>query len=382
MADLQKTIQIIFGSVDNTSADLNNIDKSIGGFADSVESTTQPLFDLASNILKVETAITALGVAALFYANNAAKELAGAEVGLQKVLGDSEGSVSQYADEIKDLSLQFGVAGAITTDTATSFKQAGFSIEESLGLVDTALTAVKIAELDAEQAGLLLISNIRGIGAEANDAAHFMDAWNEISNTYAVTAGQVAEATGALSPIAKTAGLSFDELVGLVTPMIEVLQSGSESATTLKVSLASLISPTKKVVDSLSNLGISQRDANGELRLSGDILDDLGTKWPELSESQQANYGILLFGKEQYARMNIVLNDYVKVLEVTESAQNASGSAAKELAVKMETAAIAGERLNTAFEYAASTVGKQYLSQTTDITNSLTGLIQSFDTCC
>jgi len=379
MADLQKTIQIIFGATDNVSDLVGNIDTTIGGLANSVEDVTQPFLDLSKNILKVEAAITTLGVAALFYANSAAVDLASAETSLQKVLGDSEGSVDQYSDKIKDLSLYFGVAGDVTTETAAAFKQAGFNIDEALGLVGTALTAVKIAELSAEQAGALLISNIRGIGAEAEDAAHFMDAWNEISNTYAVTAGQVAEATAALAPIAKTAGLSFDELVGLTTPMIEVLQSGSEAGTTLKVSLASLITPAKRVTEALDALGISQHDANGELRLSGDILDDLGVKWPELTESQQANYGILLFGKEQYARMNIVLNDYDKVLDVTTASQAANGSATEELAVKMKTAVVATERLNAAFTFAASTVGKQYLENTTNITNSLTKLAISFD---
>lgn len=379
MADLQKTIQIIFGATDNVSDTTSDIDHSIGGLANSVEASTQPFADLASNILKVETAITAMGVAVLFYANNAAVELAGSETDLQKVLAESEGSVDQYTDVIKELSLVFGVAGADTTSSAADFRQAGFTIEESLKLVESSLTAVKIAELSSTEAGDLLISNIRGIGAEAEDATHFMDAWNEISNTYAVTAREVAIATGALSPIAKTAGLSFDELVGLVTPMIEVLRSGSETATTLKTSLASLISPTAKVVESLEALGISQHDANGELRLSGEILNDLGDLWPTLTDSQQANYGILLFGKEQYARMNIVLNDYNKVLEVTEASQNSTGSALAELTIKLGTAKVASEKLSTAFGYAASTVGKQYLDQTIGITSSLTGLTIAFD---
>lgn len=378
MADLQKTIQIIFGGEDNVSHLTKNIDKSLGGLADSAETATQPLANLAINILAVETAIAAMGLAALNYAHNEAVAMESAQADLQKVLSDSEGSASDYKDEIKQLALEFGVAGVATTQTTADFKQAGFSIEESLGLVDTALTGVKIAELEASESGELLIRNIRGIGAEADDAAHFMDAWNEVSNEYAATAKEVAIATGALSPIAKTAGLSFDELVGLVTPLIEVYGSGAEAANALKVGLANLISPTARVINSLDELGIAQRDANGELRLSSDILGDLGELWPTLTESQQANFGILLFGKEQYARMSVVLNDYEKVLEITTVAENAAGSAKLELAVKLGTAEVAADRFATAMGFAADSVGQNFLDSSTKGTNALTNLAASF----
>ncbi|RLA02155.1 MAG: phage tail tape measure protein, partial [Gammaproteobacteria bacterium] len=378
MADLEKTIKIIFGGEDNVSYLTKDIDKSLEGLANSAEKATQPLANLATGILAVEASIAALGIAALNYTHNEAVAMESASSDLQKVLSDSEGSVHDYKEEIKQLSLEFGVAGVSTTQATADFRQAGFSIDESLGLVETALIGVKIAELDSTESSELLIRNLRGIGAEAEDAAHYMDAWNEVSNNYAATAKEVAIATGALSPIAKTAGLSFDELVGLVTPLVEVYGSGAEAANALKVGLANLISPTERVVSSLSELGIAQRDANGELRLSSDILEDLGNAWPTLTQSQQANYGILLFGKEQYARMSVVLNDYNKVLEITAVAENAAGSAKEELAIKLATAQVAADRFSVAMGYAADSVGQQFLDSSTKGVDAMANLATAF----
>ena len=271
MADLEKTIQIIFGGVDEVSSTVLDINKSLGTVSGSVEKATEPFADLAKNILAVETAIAAMGIATLNYAHNEAVSMEAAQSDLQKVMSESEGVASDYSDEIKDMAIQFGLSGQATTQLTADFKQAGFGIDEALGLVDTALTGVKIAELSAEEAGRLLIANIRGLGVEADQATHFMDAWNEVSNNYAATAEQVAIATGKLAPVAQSAGLSFNELVGIVTPLIEVIGSGEEAANALKSGLANLISPAAKVKNALSDLGVAQRDSNGELKLSSEI---------------------------------------------------------------------------------------------------------------
>lgn len=379
MADLTKTIDIIFGATDNASGTVKTISDSFNEFETSLSSITDPIAGFTSDLLKAEAAIVAIGTAALFYSHSQASQMEDAQSSLNKVLGESEGVAADYAEAIKEISLQYGVAGSSVTGAVADFKQAGFTISESLSLVDAALTGVRIAELSAEESGRLLISNIRGLGAEAEDAAHFMDAWNEVSNLYAATAKEVAIATGELAPIAKTAGLTFDELVGFVTPIIEVFGSGSEAANALKVSLASLNTEEKGVVDSLKELGIAQKDTNGELRVAGDILKDLGNIWPSLTESQQANYAIQLFGKEQYARMSVVLNDYDKVLKITTISEEAAGSAKKELAIALDKASVATERFVVAFNSAAVVVGGQFIANTTGATNSLTELFKAID---
>ena len=371
MADLTKTIEIIFGATDNTGGALKNIASEFDNLGDFAGNIADPFAGLGKNILAVETAMVSLGAAVVVYSTTQAVKMESAQKSLIKVLGESETDIDGYTESIKNLSLSFGVSGIAATDSVTAFKQAGFTIEESLGLVETSLTAVKIAELGADEAASLLIATIRGTGSSAEDAAHFMDAWNEASNNYATSAKEVAIATAALAPLADSAGLSFDKMVGLTVPMIEVLGSGSEAANTLKVSLANLTSDSSKVTDTLSAIGIAQKDANGEFRSANDILDDLGAAWPALSKSQQANYAQLLFGKEQYARMLIVLNDYNKVLEVTEASESSYGSAQEELQIALAKTETQIERLKVAFQSAAVGFGENFLSETGGVAEGL-----------
>ncbi len=63
MADLSKTIQIVFEGLDNTGDAITGIGKGIEDLSGSVQDATQPLANAAQAILAMETAALALGVA-------------------------------------------------------------------------------------------------------------------------------------------------------------------------------------------------------------------------------------------------------------------------------------------------------------------------------
>jgi len=75
MASLQRTIEIIFAGTDNVTSTISDINTGVAGFANNIESATQPLSDLSNNILKVEAALGVMGAAVLFYTNSQAAQL-------------------------------------------------------------------------------------------------------------------------------------------------------------------------------------------------------------------------------------------------------------------------------------------------------------------
>ena len=62
MADLQKTVEILFMGTDKTGSVIAGISKNIDQFSGKIESATQPLADLATGVLKTEAALAALAV--------------------------------------------------------------------------------------------------------------------------------------------------------------------------------------------------------------------------------------------------------------------------------------------------------------------------------
>lgn len=81
-------------------------------------------------------------------------------------------------------------------------------------------------------------------------------------------------------------------------------ESGSVIGNSLK-SIFSRITSLPAAVDSLKEVGVEVRNSSGELKRVEDILDDLGSKWKDLSAEQQQNIGISAAGRYQLSRLTL-----------------------------------------------------------------------------
>ena len=377
MADFTKSVELIFGGKDNVSPTIKNITRSLDDFDSKVQTLAQPVGQFADSVLKIDAALLAVGATMVAFAVGEAVRFESAQLDLQKVLGESEGSVDQYASTIRDLSLEYGVLKTDTTNSAAEFKQANFTIEESLRLVEAALIATKISELDANEASQLLKTTIKGFGLEAADVVGVLDTWNEASNNFNTNTREIALGLSDLAPIAAQVGLSLDETASLLLPIIERFGSGSEAAIALKAALLGMVSPS--TAQALDDLGISQRDANGEIRNAGDILRDVQVAYQTLTPEQQLYNTGLLVGKNQAARLTPVLSDLNGTLEAQEVLAGKSGSAMEELAVRMQATEISIDRLKTAFSSAQEAIGKNFLTGVKGSAEALKELLISIE---
>jgi len=370
MADISKTIEIIFAGVDNLGPVTQNIGGGLSSVASGVQSATQPLADLSDSVLLTSAAITALGIAALTFATKEAVALENSFVELQKVLGDTDGQATDFADTFGNISNQFGVGQADVISLAADFKQAGFTIEESLGLVEQALTAAAISELGVDQAGDTVIRTLNGFQAPAAEAGRLIDILNNASNTSAVSFGELGIALARISPISQQLGFSFEETAGLLTPVIEVFGSGSEAANGLRTSLLKLGSDSKPVIDALESIGIDTT----EVVSAKDRLQALSEVFPTLTDVQKTFVTQEIAGIEQAAKFSIVLSNQKAVLEATASAYQATGSAAAELEIALAKTEVAFQRFSNSIVNIAAAVGTEFLPQLGAVTNSATTL--------
>ncbi len=373
MADIKKTIEIIFAGVDELSPTIENVGGGLSKVGQGIQQATQPLADLSDTVLLTSAAITALGVAALTFAAGEAIDLENAFIELNKVLGDSEGSAQSFGDTFGDISNKFGVGQADVISLAADFKQAGFTIDESLGLVEEALKAAAISELDVDAAGATVISTLNGFQQPASEAGRLIDILNNASNTSAVSFGELADGMSRLSPIASQLGFSFEETAGLLTPVIEVFGSGSEAANGLRTALLKLGGESKPVLDALESIGIDTT----EVLTAKDRLTALSEIFPTLDEKQQTFVATSIAGVEQAAKFSIVLGNQQAVLDATASAYAASGSAAKELEIALASTEIALERFKNSFVNIGAAIGSEFLPQLAQVADSATGLNQA-----
>lgn len=368
MADLQKTIDIIFQGYDKTGTALSSVGKNITSVSDTVEGIAKPFASMADYVLKADTALTALAGAGLVYAYNKSKDFESATIDLQKVLTDSSG-VENAKEQALDLSNKYGIAAATILESMAGFKQAGFDLADSITLTENAMQLSIAGEIDSAQAMDLLVATLKGFDAPASKAVDLLDSMNSVSTEYATNVQELATGMAELSPIAKTMGFSMEETEGILTPVIEVFRSGSEAAVALKTTLLKLVDDTPAVQDALASLGVSQKDSNGQFRTGKDILYDVMGAFSGLSDNQKAYTAMQLTGINQSGKAMTVFDNLSKVLAVTQTAYGKAYTAIDEVNLKLASSEYAVDRFTNAWVNLAIYVGDGFRDAATEAIN-------------
>jgi len=374
-----KTVEIVFQGNDRVSQTIRGIQSGMSGLEGAISGIADPLARLGDGILAADAALAALALGGLTYAFKKSADFEAASAELAKVLGDEIDRLGEAQEQAKGLSAQYGRTATSVLDATVGFKQAGFAVSEAMDLTKTSLDLAIAGELEAAQASEILISALKGFKAPASDAARLVDVLNEVSNNYATDVEQLGIAMAELSPIASQMGFSFEETAGLVTPVIEVFRSGSEASRALRTGLLKLTDDTTAVQEALAALGVSQRDANGQLRSGKEILQDVAEAFQTAEAADKLFLTQQLVGINQSARMVEVFDQLSKRTEITATAMEAAGSAALEVETRLATAEVAVDRLGVAFENAATTMGDQFREAAVEAVDGGTEILATLD---
>lgn len=379
MADLEKTVAIIFEGVDQMGSGIDSATKRIDQFANKAEEVAAPLAAVTKGLLAAEAAALTVAVAFGTRAYDAAVKFEAAQADLAKTLSDSDGSVDQFTQQITSLSNAYGESSTDLLQTLANYKQAGFSIEESLQLVKNGLDLVIAGDIEAAQASEILVSTLKGFDVPASNAANLLEVLNASSNSYAVSVDQLSQGMARLSPIAAAMGLDFEETAELLIPVIEVFRSGPEAANALRTGLLRLGDDSAPVQEALESIGVAQRDANGVLRDSSDILTDVASATSDLTDSEKLFVAQQLFGIEQSTKMVTVLDSLENANIDVSAAMEQSASVSEEVAIRLGTAEKAGDRARESFENLARTLGTNFLDEMAGINSAIAEVFIQFE---
>ena len=379
MADVSRSIELIFGvNAGNFGQELDSLTGQIDQFAGRVTNVTQPLANVTTSLFKTEAAIIALAAAYGGFALTKAAEFQTAQNDLAKVLDAGDPSLDSFTKGVLKLSEAYGVSATNVVQGIANFKQAGFTAKEAALLQKDALDLIIAGDIEAATASNLLVAALKGFGAEASEASRFTEALNNVSNKYATNVEQLTLGVARLSPVAKQMGFSFEEATGLLTPVIEVFRSGPEAANALRTGLLKLIDDSKPVGDALAKLGVSQKDANGELRSGKDILFDVGKAFKTTSEKQKLQITTMLVGTEQAAKMVQVFDNLAGVQEITAVAMERTNSVSKEVGIVLASSASKANQAKESFNNLGIAVGSKLAPAFDDAVGGSQSLITAF----
>ena len=136
---------------------------------------------------------------------------------INSIFQASEASFNRFRNSIFAVAKETGQAFETVADGAAELARQGLSAAETANRLKSALVLTRISGLDAEKSVKALTAAINGFqsaGLQHNEIVNKMVA---VDTAFAVSAQDLAEAFSRAGSTAEDAGVSFDQLLGLVT---------------------------------------------------------------------------------------------------------------------------------------------------------------------
>ena len=260
-------------------------------------------------------------------------------VSFKKVYGDlftAPGELEANIEAVKELGMEltkYGIKLSETTKLAAEAAAAGNKNADLINVTREASRLAVLGQLDQQKALESTIAMQTAFGISSKDLADNINFLNMVENQTVLTLNDITDAIPRVAPVIKGLGGDVRDTAVLLAAMKEGGVSAAQGANALKSGLASLINPTNKAVEALSEMGINlnqiiqsnQGDLMGTIRSFSEALNDLD----EFSRQKAIEK---VFGKYQFARLGALFTNITK--EGTQAARvmDLAGMSAKDLA--------------------------------------------------
>lgn len=279
------------------------------------------------------------------------------------VTGKTRKQTYALLSSYQELAAQTGATTREVAGLATQFMRQGKTTQDALTLTKAAMDAAKVAGISATDSINYLTTALNGFQLSANDAMSVSDKFAAIAANAATSYDEIATALSKVASQANLAGMSIDYTTALLAKGLETTREAPE---TMGTALKTVIARMREISDygetlggdtdinnvesQLAYVGIALRDANGELRSTEEVLDELGKKWTELNSNQQAAVAKALAGTRQQSRLIAMMTDYERVIELQQISERSAGATLAQMETYLEGMDAALNKVNVAWE--------------------------------
>lgn len=245
-----------------------------------------------------------------------------------KVGMNFEASMSQVAatmgitvDEIANGSESFEIlskaakdAGATTMFSASQSAEAlnylalaGYDATKAASALPTVLNLAAAGGLELAYASDLVTDSMSALGMESDQLEGFVDKLAKTSQKSNTNVAQLGEAILTVGGTAKIMAGGTTELSAQLGILADNGIKGAEGGTALRNVLLALSAPTQKQADQMRALGLEAYDANGNLRPTNEIFQDLNGQLETMTQQERTEVLNNLFNKVDLKSANALL---------------------------------------------------------------------------
>ena len=245
------------------------------------------------------------------------------------ILNASDASLKSFSDRLFDIAKNTGQTFSEVAKAATEFARQGLGIEETLKRTSDALILTRLSGLDTISSVEALTSAVNSFSKTGLDSTTVINKLANVDAAFAVSSGDLASAIQRVGSSALDAGVSFDQLLAIVT---SVQQTTARGGAVIGNSLKTIFTRVQRedTLSALQGVGIAVKDLQGNTLPALKVLEELAKKFDSLSDSQKSAIAEQVGGVFQINILKAALGDLSKEYSIYKNALDVAGSATDE----------------------------------------------------
>lgn len=294
MADLQKTIELIFATK-QTGTGIADVGRGLNQLESNVSAVSGPLRAVATDLLQTEAAVITLAAAMAGFAVNEAGQFRTSVTEIGTLFNGTEQQVKGLGDQILEYSRTS--TAAIEEINGATYKaiSTGTDWAESVELVAAAEVLATAGRNDLISTTDVLTSSLNAYGKSTKDAADFSDILFTAVQTGNTTLPELSASLGKITALGNAAGVPFEDLAAALSALTISAGNTAESSTMMGALLRELIDPSDELTEAL-----------GGVTLAGDGVDVVMQRLFEVTQGE-ASAMTELFGSSRAVQGALVL---------------------------------------------------------------------------
>ena len=293
----------------------------------------------------------------------AVKSFADFDFQMRRVAAVSSATGEQFK-KMTDLARKMGRTTQFTArqsaEAMTFLSVAGFKTTETMGALPGVLQLAAAGAVDLGSAADIASKILKGYNFDVKELSRVNDVLTKTFISSNTMLGDLGEGFRVLAPIARTAGLRFEEMSAALGLLGDNAFQGGTAGTGLRRIISGLLKPSKEGTKIFKAMGLQVIAASGKMRKMSDILRDLKVGLDSMGgQAEQAGLLMELFGLRGGPVMAALLKEGGDRLdEFTEKLDKAGGTAERIATQQMAGLKGALLELTSALQDAGLALGK------------------------
>lgn len=218
------------------------------------------------------------------------------------------------------------------------FAVAGFSVDEIFAALAPTLDLAAAGQIGIAEAADITSKAMRSMGIAATEVGRISDVLTKGFISANTDLTMLGEAMKYIGPIARSAGVSIEEIVAAIQILSNAGIQGEMAGTSLRGMLITLSSPSKEAAAELTRLGVAVTDAAGNVRPFADIVEDLQRALQTLpSGSKLASIGTIFPNRQAAAAAALIEQGADELRTFTGRLEKSGGTAERIARIQLNT---------------------------------------------